>query len=123
MTVMFYDSAEAEQSTSSQTWTQVASKTGNLLPTRNFLHLYAEYGGSATNRIVGIRVLVDGQERGIDSHTPELSAVTGGWKAYPYLDQIQPLTEGQHTISLEVRTVGTGQTVFVRRIRLMVFQV
>jgi len=56
MTIMFYESLEGDQSETVSVWTQVASKTGTLRATGNFLQLYAEYGGVAANEDVGIRV-------------------------------------------------------------------
>ena len=120
MTIMFYESSEGVQSQTTQTWTQVASKSGNLRASGNFLQLYAEYGGSNANKDVGIRVLVNGVEKGFDYHTP---TIAGQYKAFFVFGIIEPSVEAEYTISLEVRALDTGQTVNVRRIRLMVMQV
>ena len=120
MTIMFYESLEDVQSNTVSDWTQVASKTGTLRVTGNFLQLYAEYGGSSANKDVGIRVLINGVEKGFDYHTP---SIAGQYRAFSVFGIIEPTVEGEYTISLEVRALGTGQTVNVRRIRLMVAQV
>lgn len=120
MTVMMYQSVEGDQSFLTETWTEVASKTGNLHAVGNFIQVSAEYGGSGTNRNVGIRVLVDGAERSFDYHMP---GIASQYKKFTDFGILEPSVEGEHTISLEVRALGTGQTVLVRRIRLMVFQV
>ena len=120
MSIMFYETLEDVQSKTTQTWTEVASKSGNLRVTGNFLQLYAEYGGGSTNKDVGIRVLINGVERGFDYHTP---AIAGQYQAFSVFGIIEPIVAGEYTISLEVRALATGQTVNVRRIRLMVMQV
>ena len=119
MTIMFYKTAEAVQSETTVAWTEMASKTGNLRVTGNFLQLYAEYGGSEVNIPVGIRVLINGVEKGFDYHTPTLA---GQYKAFSVFGIIEPTVEAEYTISIEVRALSTGQTVNVRRIRLMVVQ-
>ena len=120
MTIMFYETSEGVQSKTTQVWEQVASKSGSLRVTGNFLQLYAEYGGSSANKDVGIRVLVNGVEKGFDYHTPTLA---GQYQAFSVFGIIEPTVEAEYTISLEVRALDTGQTVNVRRIRLMVMQV
>jgi len=120
MTVMFYESLEDVQSETVTAWTEVASKSGNLRVTGNFLQLYAEYGGSAVDIDVGIRVLINGTEKGFDYHTP---TIAGQYKAFSVFGVIEPSVEAEYTISLEVRALDTGQTVNVRRIRLKVQQV
>ena len=119
MTIMFYKAAEAVQSKTTQTWEEIASKSGNLRVTGNFLQLYAEYGGASANKDVGIRVLINGTEKGFDYHTPTLA---GQYKAFSVFGIIEPSVQAEYTISLEVRALDTGQTVNVRRIRLMVMQ-
>ena len=64
MTIMFYESLEDVQSETTQVWTEVASRSGNLRVTGNFLQLYAEYGGDTAKKDVGIRVLINGTEKG-----------------------------------------------------------
>jgi len=120
MTIMFYETLEDVQSETVTAWTEVASKTGNLRVTGNFLQLYAEYGGSAINKDVGIRVLINGVEKGFDYHTP---TIAGQYRAFSVFGIISPTVEEEYTISLEVRALDTGQTVNVRRVRLMVQQV
>lgn len=120
MSVMLYDSSEDVQSYTTEVWTQVFAKTGNLRPIGNFIIASAEYGGTVTNRNVGIRVLVDGVERAFDYHLPGLASQ---YKKFCDFGILTPALEGEHTLSIEVRALGTGQTVLVRRIRLMVFQV
>jgi len=120
MTIMFYETLEDVQSETTSTWIEVASKTGNLRVTGNFLQLYAEYGGASSNKDVGIRVLINGVEKGFDYHTP---SIAGQYQAFSVFGIIEPSVEGEYTISIEVRALGTGQTVNVRRIRLMVQQV
>ena len=120
MTIMFYESLEDVQSETVSVWTEIASKTGTLRVTGNFLQLYAEYGGSAVDIDVGIRVLINGTEKGFDYHTPTIS---GQYQSFSVFGIIEPSVAGEYTISLEVRALDTGQTVNVRRIRLMVAQV
>jgi hypothetical protein len=120
MTIMFYETSEGVQSETTQIWVEIASKTGTLRVTGNFLQLYAEYGGSNANKDVGIRCLVNGVEKGFDYHTP---TIAGQYKAFAVFGIITPSVAEEYTISLEVRALDTGQTVNVRRIRLMVQQV
>ena len=119
MTIMFYETSEGVQSKTTQSWEQVASKTGNLRATANFLNLYAEYGGTSTNKDIGIRVLVNGVEQGFDYHTP---SIAGQYRAFSVFGVIEPTVESEYTISIEVIALATGQTINVRRIRLMVVQ-
>ena len=120
MTIMFYQSLEDVQSNTVSDWTQVASKTGTLRVTGNFLQLYAEYGGVSSNKDVGIRVLINGVEKGFDYHTP---SIAGQYQSFSVFGIIEPSVEAEYTISLEVRALEVGQTVLVRRIRLMVAEV
>jgi hypothetical protein len=120
MTVMFYESLEDVQNETVTAWTEVASKSGILRVTGNFLQLYAEYGGSVIDVPVGIRVLINGVEKGFDHHAP---IIAGLYKAYSVFGVIEPSVAAEYTISLEVRALDTGQTVNVRRIRLKVQQV
>ena len=122
MTVMFYQTVEGVQSKTDQAWIQVASKTGPLRVTGNFLQLYAEYGGINVQKAkeVGIRVLVNGVEKGYDHFQPTLD---GEYRAFSVFGIIEPTVEEDYTISLEVRTFGSSQTVNVRRVRLMAMQV
>ena len=123
MTTMFHDSLPDVQSKTSTSWEQVASKTGALNARVNFLQLYAEYGGSNIDENVGIRVLVgptgSEEERAFDYHTPRLA---GQYKAFSAMGVIEPSVAGDYTIKLEVRALNAGQTVNVRRIRLVVTQ-
>ena len=119
MTIMFYESLEDVQSETTQTWTQIASKSGTLRARANFLQVYAEYGGDSTNKDVGIRCLVNGVEKGFDYHTPTIG---GQYQAFSVFGVIEPSVKGEYTISLEVRALDTGQTVNVRSIRLVVVQ-
>ena len=116
---MFHKAAEVVQSKNTQSWEEVASKTGMLRATENFLQLYAEYGGLNANKDVGIRVLVNGVEKGFDYHTP---TIAGQYRHFSVFGVVEPSVAGEYTISLEVRALNTGQTVNVRRIRLMVMQ-
>lgn len=120
MTVMAYNALEGDQSFTTEVWTQVFSMVGNLRPVGNFIQVSAEYGGTVTNRNVGIRVLIDGVERSFDYHLPGLA---NQYKKFTDFGILTPVSEGEHTLSIEVRALGTGQTVLVRRIRAMVFQV
>jgi len=119
MTVMFYQSAEAVQSETSQSWVEIASKVGTLRARTNFLQVYAEYGGTVIDEPVGIRCLVNGTEQAFDYHTPTIAAQ---YQAFSVFGIIEPSVEAEYTISLEVRTLSAGQTVNVRRIRLFVMQ-
>lgn len=120
MSIMMYDSFEGDQSFETQTWTQVATKSGNLNVTGNFIHISAEYGGSAAGIDVGIRVLLDGVERSFDYHRPSLA---NQYRKFCDFGIYTPAEAGSHTITLEVRALSSGQTVLVRRIRIMVTQV
>jgi len=119
MSVMLYDVAEDNQIVDSQVWTQVISRTGNLNSQPNFIFVSLEYGGSSANKEVGIRVLVNGTERSFDYHTPTLA---GQYRKFCDFGFLQPATAGEYTISLEARALGVGQTVIIRRIRLMIMQ-
>ena len=120
MTLIFYDSAEQVQSHTGDTnWLQVASKTGALNTREHILWVYAEYGGTVTNRTVHMRVLLDGVERGYDYHTPETA---NDYRAFSVFGLLAPPIEGDHTISVEIRGGHASQTVGVRRIRLSIMQ-
>lgn len=119
MTVMMHQQFEGDQSFTTQVWTQVASKTGQLRATSNFIILSLEYGGTVVNREVGIRVLIDGIERSFDYFTPTLA---NQYKKFCDFGILELSTEENHTISIEARALGSGQTVLIRRIRLMVMQ-
>ena len=120
MTVMGYHSVEGVQSFETVSWTEVATKTVSLHATGNFIHVSAEYGGTVVNREVGIRVLLDGVERSFDYHTPTLA---NQYRKLCDFGIYEPATTGDHIVSLEVRAISSGQTVNVRRIRLMIMQV
>lgn len=120
MTLMFYDSIPQEQQVTSINWTQVASKTGILHADREYLiWVSAEYAGSSLSKDVGIRVLVDGVEVSFDYHKPTL---INQYKKFCDFGLFRPTTEGDHTISMEVRALSSGVTLIVRRIRLAVMQ-
>ena len=120
MTLIFYDSVEQVQShTGDANWLQVASKTGHLNAREHMLWVYAEYGGTVTNRTVHVRVLLDGVEKSSDYHLPETA---NEYKAFSTFGLFSPAVEGDHTISLEIRGGHASQTVGVRRVRLAVMQ-
>jgi len=120
VTVIFYDSAEAQAQTSVSGWTQRAAKQGNLNAQKHWVWVYAEYGGTQTNRNVGIRVLINDKEEASDYHTPEIS---GEYKAFSTMVAVDPLVDdAPHTIALEYGFATGPQTVLVRRVRLMVMQ-
>jgi hypothetical protein len=118
MTVMFYDSAEGEQTFTTTNWTQAASKSGNLRTTQNLIWFSAEYTADTSNREVGIRVLIDGNEVSFDYHTCTLANQYRKFCDFG----LYASTIGSHTISVEVRALTAGVTVKVRRIRLAVMQ-
>lgn len=118
MTLIFYDSVENEQSFTTTAWIQVASKTGHLNTTENLIWLSAEYCATAANKEVGIRVLVNGNEVSFDYHTCTLANQYRKFCDFGLL----AATDGQYTISVEVRALTAGVTVKVRRIRLAVMQ-
>lgn len=120
MTVMAYNALEGGQSFSTEVWTQAFSLVGNLRPVANFIQVSAEYGGTVTNKNVGIRVLIDGVERSFDYHTPDLA---NQYKKFCDFGILTPDLEATKTLTVEVRALGVGQTVLVRRIRAMVMQV
>ena len=119
LTIKFHESVEGVQSFTTTSWTQVASKTGNLRAVANFIFLSLEYGGSAVNQAVGVRVLVNGVERSFDYHTPTLA---GQYRKFCDFGVITPSVDADYTISVEVRAISSSQTVNVQRIRLMVMQ-
>lgn len=119
MTIMFYNAAEGVQSNLGDAWFEAASQAGTLSEGQHFIWVYAEYGGTQTNRTVHVRVLVDGAERGYDSHTPEAS---GEYKAFSVFGMLDVTVEAEHTISLEIRGGHSAQTVSVRRIRLTIMK-
>ena len=120
MTVIFYASAEAPDSTTNTTWTERANKSGVLNAQKHWLWVYAEYGGVQINKKVAIRVLLDGVEMAGDYHQPEIASQ---YKAFMTMIELEPIVEDKlHTVSLEYRCVGSPQTALVRRVRLMVMQ-
>ena len=121
MSVMFYENSPNEIGPVTATeWTEVATKSGNLNATDNFIFVSCEYSGTLTNRNVGIRVLVDGVEAGFDHFVPTIADQYRKYSDFGMLGLAEP---GSHTISLEARILGAGQSMMVRRIRLMVMQV
>ena len=120
MSVMGYHSVEGVQSFETVSWTEVATKTVSLHATGNFLHVSAEYGGLVANIAVGVRVLLDGVERSFDYHTPTLA---NQYRKFCDFGIYEPTVAEDHVLSLEVRAISSGQTINVRRIRLMIMQV
>ena len=115
---MFYDSFPNEQTVTDTNWVQIASKTGHLNTTANMIWISLEYTSSATNRTVGIRVLIDGVEVSFDHYQPTIAG-----QFHKFCDfGLYNSTEGNHTISLEGRVVTAGSTLTVRRIRLAIMQ-
>jgi len=120
LTVIFYASAEAPESTTNTTWTERASKQGLLRARKHWLWVYAEYGGIQIDKNVAIRVLINGEEVAGDYHQPGIS---NQHKSFSTMIEIEPLAdESSYTVSLEYRAVGSPQTALVRRVRLMVMQ-
>lgn len=120
MTVIFYASAEAPDSTSNIAWTERASKQGLLNARKHWVWVYAEYGGVETDKKVAVRVLINGEEVAGDYHQPELSSQ---YKAFSTMIEIEPSADKSPcSVALEYRAVGSPQTALVRRVRLMVMQ-
>ncbi len=120
MTVIFYQSKEAPDSTPNTSWTEHASKQGTLNARKHWVWVYAEYGGTETDSVVGIRVLINGTEVARDYHQPELA---NQYKAFSTMVEVEPSVGGElHTVSLEYRAVVAPQVALVRRVRLMVMQ-
>jgi len=120
MTVIFYQSKEAPASTPNTDWTEHASKQGTLNAQKHWIWVIAEYGGTRTDSIVAIRVLIDGEEKGGDYHQPELA---NQYKAFSTMVEVEPPVDGElHTVSLEYRAVVAPQVALIRRVRLMVMQ-
>ena len=121
MTLIFYDSNEAVQSQLGTSWLTALTKSGDLNPNKPFLvWIYAEYGGTLINRAVQIQVLLDGNERGQDYHTPETA---DEYKAFSVFGLIETgVLEESHSVEIRVRGGHSTQTVNVRRVRLAVMK-
>ncbi len=120
MTVIFYYKSDIEQNFNSDTWIDVASKSGFLNAQAHWLWGSCEYGGLLTNREVEIRILVNEVETDYDYHTPEK---TNGYKKFVAFGQLTPLVDdSEYTIKLQVKGGNTAQTINTRRIRFMVMQ-
>ena len=126
MTVIFSEKSSLDMGYETAVWQEVASKTGVLRPVENYLHFSAEYTGNIIENKpldtipVEIRVLINGVEVGADHFRPIDNTK---YRKFGDFGVINPSSEMEYTISLEVRAFNTGQTVKVRRIRLMVMQV
>ena len=120
MTVIFYDSVEAPSSTTSTSWVDHVSKSGNLNAQKHWLWVYAEYGGTLTNRNVAIRVTVNGSEVAFDYHEPSES---GEYKAFNMMGEIDvPVDDSPYTVVLQYVSQHSSQTALIRRVRLMLMQ-
>lgn len=119
MTVIFYGSDESEEAVSSTSWIQVASVSGEVdTNSEHMLWVNCEYAGMNVGEVVGVRVLIDGVERGVDHFNPVLS---GQFRTFSPFGMIV-FSEGIHTVSLEARCLDISQTVKVRRKRLLVMK-
>ncbi|MBA7612110.1 hypothetical protein ES703_19344 [subsurface metagenome] len=107
MTVIFYQSLEAPASTPNTAWTERASKQGTLNARKHWVWVYAEYGGTETDRVVAVRVLINGAEVAGDYHKPELA---NQYKAFSTMIEVEPPVDGSlYTVSLEYRAVVAPQ--------------
>ena len=119
MTVMFHDSIATGTPITSQEWTAVATKAGNLRAVTNFVFISAEYGGSSANKDIGIRIMLNGNEVAFDYYTP---SVANQYRKFTDFGIYTPVADEEVTLSVEVRALGTEQTVITRRIKIMVMQ-
>ena len=126
MTVIFDESIPGVSEFPGDVWQDVASKSGTLRAVKNYLHISAEYNGAIIASKpqdtipVEIRALINGVEVSNDCFQPLHATKPGKFCDFGI---IEPVVEGEYTILLQVRAFEAGQTVNVRRIRLMVMQV
>ena len=117
MTVMFYAANEGEATTHSSTsWVEVASVSGVASEGEYKVFVNCEYAGELVGVTVGIRVLIDGVEMAFDHYNP---ALANQYKTFcSFIMAV--FSAGSHTVSLEARCLNSGQSVKVRRKRLLV---
>jgi len=120
MTVIFYHSLEDPDSTPDTEWKEHTSTPGKLNAEKHWVWVYAEYGGTMIDSVVGIRVLINGEEVAGDYHQPELASQ---YKAFSTMIEVEPpVDDSLYTISLEYHAMIVPQVALVRRVRFMVMQ-
>ena len=119
MTVIMYAANESEQEVSSVNWTPVASVSKTLeTPGEHMIWVNAEYAGVNVDEVVGVRVLIDGDEASFDHFEPRLANQFRTFSPFG----MKNFNVGTHEVSLEARCLDATQTVKVRRVRLLVMK-
>lgn len=119
MTVMAYDESEAESETSETSWQEKLSTLVELgdKPAPYLMFFTAEINGTLTNKLVYVRCVVDAVEIGRVVLKPNDSAewsVFSGFKGQ--------VVSGDKTVRIQFRAASGGQTVKIRRARIIVIK-
>ena len=119
MTVILFNNDESESSVSATGWNTKLSISGNIESSGEFIvFVTAEFTGTATNRGVATRVLVDEVERGYDSFIPQIA---DSYRTYTSMG-LMNLNAGEHSIRIEFGCNQSGQTAKCRRARILVMK-
>ncbi len=120
MTVIDWAKKEAEVEISETDWAEVVHRTYTTKRDNEeyFAHISCEYTCPNIDTIVGVRILVDGQEKAFDASKVVASNV---YKAFASL-LLETLDSGPHVLELQAKTTNSAYPVKVRRVRLLVIK-
>jgi hypothetical protein len=100
-------------------WTQIISRDITL-DEDNFVFCSVEYAGGVIDIPVGIRIVVNSTEQAMDYFKP---SIANAYRKFTDFGIINAPAEGAtYTFKLEARCLSTGQTLKVRRVRLMIMK-
>jgi len=119
MTIITVLGSDADSVVANTNWTEVASSEFTIDGTSEFvIFISCEFTNAATNRIAGVRILLDGVERAFTHGTP---VVANEFMVFaPIL--VETINAGLHTLTIEARTSNIASATTIRRKRLVVMK-
>ncbi|GAF83327.1 unnamed protein product, partial [marine sediment metagenome] len=112
MSVMFYEQSEAESQTTEPTWQDKLVIIKTIDHEASYLIWYhAELAGELTNKAIGARVTLDGDEIGRVAYIPSADTdwhLLSGYKG-------KNIAAGEHTLKIQFAVEHSSQTATIRR--------
>lgn len=118
MTVVLFTNDESITQNATDVWQDKISVSGPVPEGDYIVWVYAEYSGNSTNRISGIRVLVDGVERAYETYQPPSANAPRGFSTMGLIN----LSADTHSVQLQYRSETLPQTTTIRRARILVMK-
>jgi len=120
MTIIAYESYESELTVNSAAFTEVISKAFTTTQDNQeyIINVYCEATSTSTNRVMSIRVMLDGVEGARDDYMVPTAGLPHAFAAF----RTANINAGLHALSLEVKSTNASDTITVRRIRVYVMK-